>query len=87
MFERRRRISRALQGVILPAMVHQLNTASKRLGHLKVTKGLPDQAEVTESYKDEIRRHVVYLSINHCTCMEWDIIGKCCPHALAVLTT
>jgi hypothetical protein len=34
-----------------------------------------------------VRRHVVYLSINHCTCMEWDITGKPCPHALAVLTT
>jgi hypothetical protein len=88
MFERRRRISRALQGVILPAVVHQLNAASKGIGHLRVTKGLPDQAEVTERYKDEeVRRHVVYLSTNHCTCMEWDITGKPCPHALAVLTT
>jgi len=45
-------------------MIHQLNAASKRLGHLKVTKGHPEQAEVTEIYKDEeVRRHVVYLTV------------------------
>lgn len=88
MFEKRRRISRALHGVILPAVIHQLNAASKGIGHLKVTKGLPDQAEVTEIYKDEeVRRHVVYLNEQNCTCREWQVIGKPCPHALAVLTT
>ena len=61
MFEKRRRISRKLQGVILSAVIHQLNVSSKGLGHLKVTKGLPDQAEVTEIWKDEeVRRHVEY---------------------------
>jgi hypothetical protein len=69
MFEMRR-ISRAHEGVILPAIIHQLNAASKELGHLKVIKLLLDQAEVTENYKDEeVRRHVVYLSANSCTCM------------------
>jgi hypothetical protein len=63
LFEKRERISRALNGVILPAVVHQLNAASKGLKHLKVTKGIPGQAEVTEIYKDqEVRRHVVYLN-------------------------
>lgn len=72
MFERRRRISRALHGVILPAVIHQLNTSSKGIGHLKVTKSLPDQAEVFEIYEDEeVRRHVVYLNEQSCTCREW----------------
>jgi hypothetical protein len=44
---KRRWISRALQGVILPNVVHLLNVASKGIGHLRVTKGLPDQVEVT----------------------------------------
>ncbi|CAO2167947.1 unnamed protein product [Urochloa humidicola] len=71
LFEKRWRISRALNGVILPAVIHQLNAASKGLGHLKVTKGQPDQAEVTEIYKDEeVRRHVVYLNDQMCTCGE-----------------
>lgn len=88
MLEKRRRISRALHGVILPAVIHQLNAGSKGLGHLKVTKGLPDQAEVSESYKDEeVRRHVVYLNDRSCTCREWQMTGKPCPHALAVITT
>jgi hypothetical protein len=88
MLEKRRRISRALHGVILSAVIHQLNAGSKGLGHLKVTKGLPDQAEVSESYKDEeVRRHVVYLNDRSCTCREWQMTGKPCPHALAVITT
>jgi len=64
LFEKRRRISRALSSGILPTVIHQLNAASKRLGHLKVTKGHPEQAEVTEIYKDEeVRRHVVYVTV------------------------
>lgn len=43
LFEKRR-VSRALKGVILPVNVHQLNAASKGLGHLRVTKGNSDQA-------------------------------------------
>jgi len=63
LFEKRR-ISRALSPGILPAVIHQLNIASKGLGHLKVTKGHPEHREVTEIYKDEeVRRHVVYLTV------------------------
>jgi hypothetical protein len=63
LFAKRRRISRALSPGILPAIIHQLNAASKGLHHLKVTKGHPEQTEVTELYKDEeVRRHVVYLT-------------------------
>ena len=88
MFEKRRRISRALNGVILPAVVHQLNAASKGLKNLQVTKRLPDRAEVTEIYKDqEVGRHVVYLKDRECTCREWQVTGKSCPHALTVITT
>ena len=92
LFEKRRRISRALPPGILPAIIHQLNAASKGLGNLKVTKGHPDQSEVTEIYKDEeVRRHIVYLNqlVNQlaCTCREWQVTGKSCPHALAVITT
>lgn len=88
LFEKRRRISTALNGVILPVVIHQLNEASRGLGHLKVTKGNPDQAEVTETYKDEeVTRHVVYLDKWTCTCREWQVTGKPCPHALALITT
>lgn len=88
LFANRRRISRALNGVVLPAIVHQLNAASKGLGHLKVTKGDSNQAEVSETHKHvEVVRHVVYLDKCICTCREWQLTGKPCPHALAVITT
>jgi transposase-like protein len=88
MFDKRRRISRALHGVILPVVIHQLNASTKGLGHLRVTKGRPDRAEVTESYKDEeVRRHVVHLVENSYSCRQWQVTGKPCPHALVVLTT
>jgi hypothetical protein len=88
LFEKRRTISRALSPGILPVVIHRLNVASKGLGHLKVTKGHPKQAEVPENYKDEeVRRHVVYLTDRACTCREWQVTGKPCPHALSVITT
>ena len=87
LFAKRRTISRALKGTILPVVVHQMNAASKGLGHLKVTKGDRNQAEVPVVYKDEeVRRHVVYLDQKICTCREWEVSGKPCQHALAVIT-
>jgi hypothetical protein len=78
----RRRISIALSPGILPAVIHQLNAASKGLGHLKLTKGHPEKAEVTEIYKDEeVRGHVVYLPQHVCTCREWQLTRKPCSHA------
>jgi hypothetical protein len=39
-------------------------------------------------YKDEeVRRHVVYLPQKICTCKQWQVIGKPCPHALTVITS
>jgi len=88
LFAKRRRISVGLGPDILPAVIHQLNAASRGLGHLKVKKGHPHEAEVTEIYKDqEVRRHVVYLQEHACTCREWQLTGKPCPHALAVITS
>jgi hypothetical protein len=88
LFARRRRISTALSPGILPAMIHQLNAASRGLGHLKLTKGHPEEVEVTEIDKDEeVRRHVVYLPQHVCTCREWQLTGKPCSHALAVITS
>ena len=88
LFAKRRKISRALHPGILPRIIHQLNAASKGLAHLTISKGHPNQAEVTEIYKDEeVRRHVVYLVDKLCTCRQWQITGQPCPHALAVITS
>jgi len=88
LFAKRRKIANALSPGILPAVIHQLNVGSRSLGHLKVTKGHPEEAEVTEIYKDEeVRRHVVYLPQHVCTCREWQLTRKPCSHALVVITT
>ena len=79
LWERRRKISVAMSGDILPAVIHQLNAASKGLGHLKVLKGNPREAEVAVWYQgEEIRRHVVYLEEQKCTCREWQVSGDYC---------
>ena len=88
LFAKRRKISRALPPGILPGIIHQLNAASMGLGHLTISKGHPNQAEVTEIYKDEeVRRHVVYLVDKVCTCRQWQITSQPCPHALVVITS
>ena len=88
LFAKRRIIATAFSPGILPAVIHQLNAASRGLGHLKFSKGHPNQAEVTEVYKDEeVRRHVVYLPQKICTCRQWQLTGKPCAHALTVITS
>lgn len=88
LFAKRRKISLALPPGILPAIIHQLNADSRGLGHMHLSKGHPTEAEVTEVYKDDdVRRHVVYLPKQMCTCRQWQITGKPCPHALVVITT
>ncbi|XP_066374632.1 uncharacterized protein [Miscanthus floridulus] len=57
LFAKKRKIANAPSIGILPAVIHQLNAGSRGLGHLKVTKGHLEEAEVTEIYKDkEVRR-------------------------------
>jgi hypothetical protein len=71
LWEKRRKITNALSGPILPAVIHQLNATSKELDHLKVTKG-NTTAEVTVWFKgEEVRMHVVYLEQQECTCRQW----------------
>ena len=83
----RRKISLALSGGILPAVIQQLNTSGKGLDHLQVTKG-NRSAEVTIMYNgEEVRRHVMYLETKECTCREWQVSGKPCSHAHAIITT
>ena len=64
LFEKRRKISLALTGGILPAVIHWLNAASKGLDHLQVTKGNSQEAGVAMMYMgEEIKRHVIYLDL------------------------
>jgi hypothetical protein len=71
LFAKRRKIANAMSPGILPAIIHQLNAASRALDHLEVTNNHPEEAEVTEIYKnEEVRKHVVYPTQHICTCRE-----------------
>ncbi len=35
--------------------------------------------------EQDIIRHVVNLTEHTCTCREWQVFGKPCPHALALI--
>ncbi|XP_066162703.1 uncharacterized protein [Oryza sativa Japonica Group] len=83
---RRRKIGEKLDGVMLSIVVCQLNAMTRELGHLKVVQGDRDQAEVTEiTAEHQIIRHAVNLVNHTCTCREWQVSGKPCPHALALI--
>ena len=53
LFAKRRKISTTLSPGILHVVIYQLNVASRGLGHLNISSGHPNQAEVIEVYKDE----------------------------------
>ena len=86
LYNRRRKIGEKLDGDKLPIVVRQLNAMTRDLGHLRVVQGDRDQAEVTEiTLEHEVIRHAVNLTAHTCTCREWQVSGKPCPHALALI--
>jgi len=89
LYAKRRKIGEKFgEHVMLPIIVRQLNAMSRQLGHLNIKEGGKDEAEVTEvTPKHKIIRHVVNLKSHECTCREWQVSGKPCPHALALITT
>lgn len=89
LYVRRRRIGEKFEGhIMLSIVVCQLYVLSKELGHLKITEGGREEAEVTEvTDSQKIIRHVVNIKNHICTCREWQVSGKPCPHALALITT
>ncbi|XP_041999717.1 uncharacterized protein LOC121749194 [Salvia splendens] len=89
LYARRRNIGERLEGhTMLSIVVRHLNVLSRKLGQLKVKVGGMGEAEVTgitDRYK--VIRHVVDLEQHTCSCKEWQVLGKPCPHALAVITS
>ena len=85
----RKRIGEKFEGhIMLPIVVRQLHALSRQLGHLKIKDGGRDEAEVTEvTDSQKIIRHVVNIKNHICTCREWQVSVKSCPHALALVTT
>ncbi|CAA0806649.1 Unknown protein [Striga hermonthica] len=84
LWAKRRKISQALSGKILPAVVQQLNARTRGLGHLTVVDGGSDSAEIWDTSNTHTR-HVVKAHMHECTCLEWQHTGKPCQHALALI--
>ncbi|XP_066385070.1 uncharacterized protein [Miscanthus floridulus] len=80
----RRKIGREMQDGILPDVIKELNTISKNLKVVKVTRSDEHMAEVTllDNYNNQ-KRHSVDLQNHSCGCREWQLTGKPCKHALA----
>lgn len=70
LFEKGRRIGERLQRRILPAIIHQLHTKSRGLGHLKVQASANWSAQVRDLSNNNLR-HVVKIISHECTCLEW----------------
>ena len=89
LYGRRRKIGETFQGhMMLPIVVRQLNVLNRNLGHLKVQEGDRDEAEVTEiTTTHKVIRQVVNLKNQTCSCREWQVSGKPCPHDLALIIT
>jgi hypothetical protein len=88
LYAKRRKIGDRLEGIMLPAVIQQLNVMSRCLGHLKVAEGNRKTTQVTEVTADhEILRHVPHIGNHTCSCREWQVSRKPCPHALALIIT
>jgi hypothetical protein len=64
-WEKRRRISERLSGVILPAIIQQLNAKSRGLGHLKVISARKGYAEVFD-HSPKQERHMCTCTTSKC---------------------
>ncbi|CAA0842511.1 Unknown protein [Striga hermonthica] len=85
LWEKRRRIGSKLSGIILPTIIKQLKAKTRGLGQMKV-HNLHFTAEVFGFHHDMTPwGHVVDLTTQTCTCGEWEMTGKPCPHALAFI--
>jgi hypothetical protein len=61
---------------------------TRQLGHLNIEAGGRDEAQVSEvTTSHKIIRHVVNIKDHVCTCREWQVSGKPCAHALALIIT
>jgi hypothetical protein len=61
---------------------------SREFDHLKIKEGGWEEAEVTDvTNSQKIIRHVVNIKNHICTYRECQVLGKPCPHTLALITT
>lgn len=84
--EVRRRVAAKFEGTIIPSVIKELNAITRDLKGYIVKLSSLTEAEVSGSYKDGTAwRESVDLEANECSCNQWQISGKPCTHALAVI--
>jgi hypothetical protein len=81
----RRKISRKLEGLILPHIIKHLNEKSREL-NLEVVECSEEVAEVTALGGSGFR-FVVNLYENTCSCRQWQVSGIPYKHAIAFITS
>ncbi|GJN38379.1 hypothetical protein PR202_gb27415 [Eleusine coracana subsp. coracana] len=85
LWDKRTRIGSKLYGTILPTILKQLRAKTRELSHMKVHKN-NFSVEVFGLYPDMTPwGHVLDLKSHTCSCGEWEMTGKPCPHALAFI--
>jgi hypothetical protein len=80
-FDERSRIARKIEGRIIPSITTDLTAQSKAAKNHEVLRCADVTAEVTVS----TITHAVNLEHKTCTCRAWQVSGKPCSHALALL--
>jgi len=84
-WNQRRKISRKLDGSVLPHIIKNLNEKSREL-NLEVVECSEEVAEVTALGGSGFR-FVVNLNERTCSCRQWQVSGIPCKHALAFITS
>ncbi|WVZ50013.1 LOW QUALITY PROTEIN: hypothetical protein U9M48_001312, partial [Paspalum notatum var. saurae] len=84
-FNKRRKIAQKMEGKILDHIVKHLKERSRNL-NMDVEFGSPDIGEVSWRGGSGYR-YAVNLKERTCTCREWQISGKPCLHAIAMITS
>jgi hypothetical protein len=80
-FDVRSRVARKMEGRIIPSVTKALTAQRKAIKYHEVLRCADGTAEVTVS----TITHVVNLEHKSCTCRAWQVSGKTCSHALALL--
>jgi len=84
-WNKRSKIGRKLQGLILPHIIKELNEQSKEV-NLKVEECSEEVDEVTAMGGSGFR-FIVNLQERTCSCRQWQVSGIPCKHALAFITS
>lgn len=84
--ELRRRVAEKFEGKIIPSVMNPLIIKSRNITGYTITEISAVAAEVVGCSRDGTAwRHAVELDLRECTCNKWQLNGKPCSHAIAVI--